>query len=80
MDRQEKVGFVLICHLRTSLQWHKSIVRPGVNYFAAHTLLDQFAQSFGDIQHQVLFYEAALANCPLVTPAVPGIDDNAIDF
>ena len=33
---------------------HKSVVDPGINYFAAHALLDQFAQSLGDIQNQIL--------------------------
>ena len=74
MDRKKKVGFTLIRDPGPLLQTHITVVGACIYHFAAHTLLDESAKTFHDVERQIFLEITRGAMRTDVVPAVACIE------
>src|SRR5258707_15848158 len=80
MNRNKKIGTLLVGNGRTSFEWNESVVLTGVDNFRAQSGIKQLAQPPADFQHQIFFFQAIRPDSSRIVAAMPGIDHNPADL
>ena len=76
VDGDKQVGLVIVGNLRTTVEFHELVGLAGIDHLHVRAvLLNQFSESEGELQGQILLTGLGHADGSCVTATVSGIDD-----